>query len=122
MSGKILEKYGFEVPVMVKDVEEVRHIAEYNPFLDGREIDATKLHVTFLNSVPVADDVSILNVDGWLPDAFVVRENAVYLYCPNGYGRTKLTNGFWERKLKVVATTRNWKTVNKLLALAGEMG
>jgi uncharacterized protein (DUF1697 family) len=42
----------------------------------------------------------------------------VYLYCPNGYGRTKLTNTFWEKKLKVGATTRNWNTVNKLLELA----
>lgn len=33
---------------------------------------------------------------------------------PNGYGRTKLSNAFFERKLKVAATTRNWKTVTAL--------
>lgn len=44
--------------------------------------------------------------------------NAVYLNCPNGYGKTKLNNNFLENKLKVQATTRNWKTTNELLKLA----
>ena len=43
--------------------------------------------------------------------------DAIYLYCPNGYGKTKLNNNFLENKLKVNATTRNWKTINELLNL-----
>jgi uncharacterized protein (DUF1697 family) len=42
----------------------------------------------------------------------------IYLSCPNGYGNTKLSNAAIEKKLSVVATTRNWKTVNTLLAMA----
>jgi len=45
-------------------------------------------------------------------------DSAVYLYCPNGYGRTKLNNNFLEAKLKVGATTRNWKTTNELFKIA----
>jgi uncharacterized protein (DUF1697 family) len=41
----------------------------------------------------------------------------VFVYCPNGYGNTKLSNTFFENKLKVTATTRNWRTVNELLRL-----
>ena len=44
--------------------------------------------------------------------------NAVYLYLPNGYSETKLNNNFLEKKLKVVATTRNWKTTKELLKIA----
>ena len=44
----------------------------------------------------------------------------IYLYCPNGYGRTKLSNSAIEKKLSVGATTRNWKTTKTLLAMAGE--
>jgi len=43
----------------------------------------------------------------------------VYLHCPNGYGRSKLTNAYFEKQLGVAATTRNWKTVTKLAVLAG---
>jgi uncharacterized protein (DUF1697 family) len=42
----------------------------------------------------------------------------IYLYCPSGYGKTKYTNGFFERKLGVTATTRNWKTVITLFEVA----
>jgi len=42
----------------------------------------------------------------------------IYLYCPNGYGRTKLNNAFFEKALKVPATTRNWRTVRALQELA----
>ena len=44
----------------------------------------------------------------------------VYLHCPDGYGDSKLINSFWEKKLGVAATTRNWRTVNKLLEMASD--
>jgi uncharacterized protein (DUF1697 family) len=51
-------------------------------------------------------------------DEFCVNNQEIYLFCPNGYGRTKLSNSFFERKLSVTATTRNWKTVNILYEMA----
>ena len=51
------------------------------------------------------------------PDVFTVAGREIYLYCPNGYGRSKLTNGFFERKLGVRCTGRNWRTVAKLVEL-----
>jgi uncharacterized protein (DUF1697 family) len=51
------------------------------------------------------------------PDELRVVGREVYLHCPNGYGRSKLTNAFFERRLGVAATTRNWKTVTKLAEL-----
>ena len=51
----------------------------------------------------------------------VFSEYAVYLYCPNGYGNTKLNNNFIETKLKVRATTRNWKTTLELLKITKTM-
>jgi uncharacterized protein (DUF1697 family) len=41
----------------------------------------------------------------------------VLLHCPHGYGKTKLNNSYFERVLKVPATTRNWRTVLALQAL-----
>jgi len=45
------------------------------------------------------------------PDLFVIKGNVIYVYCANGYGKTKLSNAFFENKLKINATTRNWKSV-----------
>jgi uncharacterized protein (DUF1697 family) len=51
-------------------------------------------------------------------DEFIIHGKEVYLFCPNGYGKTKFSNTFFENKLNISATTRNWKTVNALYELA----
>jgi uncharacterized protein (DUF1697 family) len=53
-------------------------------------------------------------------DEFQVFDKEIYLFCPNGYGRTKFSNSFFERKLSVSATTRNWKTVKALFEIANQ--
>jgi uncharacterized protein (DUF1697 family) len=53
-------------------------------------------------------------------DQFRVRSPEIYLYCPNGYGRTRLSNTAIEKLLAVEATTRNWKTVNTLAEMSYE--
>ena len=53
------------------------------------------------------------------PDRFMVRGREIYLHCPNGLGRTKLTNQYFDSRLSTVSTVRNWRTVLKLLELAG---
>ena len=89
-----------------------------NPLLrDGK--DPKSLHVTFLATAPAKHAVGALDGDAFSPDEFRVHGQEVYLSCPNGYGRTKINNSWFERKLGVGATTRNWKTVTQLVALAG---
>ena len=51
------------------------------------------------------------------PDAFAVVGREIYLQLPNGMGRTKLTNAYFDSKLKTVSTARNWRTVLKLLEM-----
>ncbi len=47
-------------------------------------------------------------------DEFRLADKEVYLYCPDGYGKTVYSNGYFEKHLGVRATTRNWRTVEKL--------
>jgi uncharacterized protein (DUF1697 family) len=84
-----------------------------NPFVKGKK-DPTKLHVTFLAENPARAKVSKLDPERAEPDEFRVVGRQVYLHCPNGYGRSKLTNAYFEKQLGVPATTRNWRTVTKL--------
>jgi uncharacterized protein (DUF1697 family) len=81
----------------------------------------TKLYVTFLNGVYDKKITALLAEQRYGKDEFVATANAIYLYCPDGYGNTKLSNTFWENKLKVTATTRNWKTVNELKNMADQL-
>jgi uncharacterized protein (DUF1697 family) len=110
----VLSQFGFSVPAMVKTPEEVGAVIKNNPFLKEKGIDSSKLHVTFLSHAPEKTAVKMLDAIAADPDRFRCSRETVYLHCPNGYGETKLSNNAFEKMLAVRATTRNWKTVNKL--------
>jgi uncharacterized protein (DUF1697 family) len=111
---KILDDFGISVPVTVKTSVEVAEVIKNNPFLQEKGIDSSKLHVTFLSHAPEKTALKKLDALAKTPDQFRCSAKEVYLYCPNGYGETKLSNNALEKVLAVRATTRNWKTVNKL--------
>lgn len=115
----ILKKYKFDVPVIVRTEDEMKKIVTLNPFAKEKKIDIEKLHVTFLAEIPAPENANSIGQIAFPPDRFVLIGREVYLHCPVSYGETKLSNKFFESKLKVTATTRNWKTVNTLAEMAG---
>jgi uncharacterized protein (DUF1697 family) len=122
---------GLEIVVVVRSAEELDRVVAANP-LGTDDRDRSRLHVTFLAATPeyarvaaleAARDAAIekaaeASASPASPDEFRIRQREVYLYCPDGYGRTKLNNAFFERKLAVAATTRNWRTVTTLVEMA----
>ncbi len=115
----IEKKYKFHAPVEIRTNRDIENIIKNIPFgsVDLVE-DGTKVLVTFLSSKPSEAKVSDIQKYVVAPEKLVVRGKEVYLYCPNGYGRSKLSNTFLEHKLEVEATTRNWKSVHKLYELS----
>jgi uncharacterized protein (DUF1697 family) len=89
-----------------------------NPLLKEKDINPDWLHVTFLSDSPRQSDREAISKYDFSPERFCLLQNEAYLYCPKGYGTTKISNLFFENRLKVNATTRNWKTVIKLVDLA----
>jgi len=112
---KIKEKYGFEVSVMVKTPEEFTTILKNIPFSTIE--DYGKLYFTLLTENPSLDLVEKLKNIDYSPEVYYIDKKTIYVYVPNGYGRAKINNNFFEKKLKVSATTRNWKTMYKLLEM-----
>lgn len=121
IAKKIFEQFGFEVPVLVKEIEELKKIVKNNPFTSDKTKDASYLHITFISAQPDKTNLDKIKEGQYQPEEFELLDKTIYLYCPNGYGNSKLTNSFFERKLKVVATTRNWKTTNELLNIAEKL-
>ncbi len=118
IEAAIFKKYGFKVPVIIRTKEELENIIYSNPFLKEININLEKLHVTFLSEKSDKTLIDLIKHFDYSPDKFYIIEKEVYLHIPGGYGETKLSNKFFENKLKVAATTRNWKTVNKLFEIA----
>jgi uncharacterized protein (DUF1697 family) len=118
ISEGIMQLFGFEVPVIVMERGALKNVSANNLFISKRGEDITKLHVTFLSMEPEKNLVDKIRKEEYFPDEFYTKGRAVYLYCPQGYGNTKLSNTFFEKKLQVQATTRNWKTVLELVKMA----
>jgi uncharacterized protein (DUF1697 family) len=116
LARSIRRELRLDVVALVRTAEQLTAIAAANPFLN---VDPAKLHVTFMASAPEPERVRRLADADFAPDELLVTADAVYLHCPDGYGRTKLGNTFLERQLAVAATTRNWRTVTALTELAG---
>ncbi len=117
---QIEQTFGYTVPVLNREANDFQRIIDSNPFLNERNEDPAGLLVTFLYSPPAKSKLSHLNIPNNEAAEFFVGDKEIFLFCPNGYGRTKLSNNFFERKLDVPATTRNWKTVNALHKMVEE--
>lgn len=115
--------FGFDVPVLALTALQMAQVSAGNPFLrDG--VDVRTLHVTFLFA-PVAEgafaDLALpaqKREQATLAGPAALAGQVLYLHLPHGYGRTKLSNPWFERVLKTPATTRSWRTVLALTELS----
>lgn len=112
----IFDEFGFDVPVIVRTPQEIETAISRNPFYK-EDADIVHLHLTFLNERPSAEDQQKAESYNYEPDKFEVKGKDVFVYCEGKYHQSKLTNNFFEKKLKVKATTRNWKTILKFVEL-----
>jgi uncharacterized protein (DUF1697 family) len=118
ISAAILETFGFEVPVLVLTAAEISTTISNNPYSTDPAKDPSTIHLTFLSHLPDPALLGKINAGSYLPDEFICLGKVIYVHCPNGYGNTKLTNTFFENKLKLTATCRNLKTSMELATMA----
>lgn len=110
----IFETLELDIPVIIRESNEFAEIFFNNPFLTDSTIHSSNLHVTFLSSTPGLDLKHGIKAKESGSDSFFLVSKNVYIHCSGKYSDSKLTNQFFEKALKVRATTRNWNTVEKL--------
>jgi uncharacterized protein (DUF1697 family) len=115
---KLVGETRLPVAVIVRSAGELGKVIVGNPFLKAGGVDESKLHVTFLENSSTKEAVQRLGEIISGQDGYRVVNREVYLHCPDGYGRTKLSNNRLEKVLAMRATTRNWNTVKALHELA----
>lgn len=119
IASALLERLGIQHEVIVRTGEELERLVKAHPFQDLSS-DPRTLHVTFLQGHPAGDPPP----GPWRvgEDQALLSQREVFVFCPNGYGRTKLNNAYFERVLSQLATTRNWNTVHALATRVAELG
>jgi uncharacterized protein (DUF1697 family) len=114
IEAKIFSEFGFSASVISRTADEINQAIASNPFLKQRGIDPEKLHVAFLSEIPAPPALKKLAGLTLAPDQSRCFGKEVYLYFPNGVSQSSLWKYPLDRVLQVVATTRNWRTVNTL--------
>ena len=107
----IATRFNMTVPAIVLPAEALESYLEQNPYKDA---PSGTLYFTFCKDMPTA---ALSRAFSDEDDKFMQKDSVIYLHIPNGYGRTKLNNQFFESKLKVICTTRNFQTCRKMLDL-----
>ena len=118
ITASIHTKYAFEVPVIIRDHEALKTAIQNNSFYQEEPDALAQYHLTFLSEKPTPENLAKTETYDYPPDQFVIKDQEVFIKCAGKYHQTKLSNNFFEKKLKVQATTRNWKTVLKLFELS----
>ncbi len=108
-------KYGFLVPVLVKKVSELIEIVSKCPFFDEKR---KKSYFILLEEIPTLKNIKLTASFSNLNEEFQIEKNCVYIYYAEGAGKAKMGINFFERKLKVIATARNYRTMSKLIEMS----
>ncbi|MET9390651.1 DUF1697 domain-containing protein [Streptomyces sp. NPDC006624] len=120
IAGAVEQRFGFRVEVIVRDHAYLRAIVDACPY-PAAELEPKQLHVTYFSAPVTPDRFAEIDQDACLPEEFRLGDRALYLYAPNGLGRSKLAEHLSKPRLTkgVVATSRNWNTVVKLAEMTG---
>ena len=119
IEGEVESRFGFYVKTFIRTPGDVQQVIDKNPFLLEPATDPSGLYVCFLENHPALDKAHMLDSVGANSEKVILAGGEIYLYYPNGFGKSKWTNNFFEKKLCLNATTRNWKTVLKLAEMCG---
>jgi uncharacterized protein (DUF1697 family) len=114
----IEKKFGFQSDVIVRTTSEMRAVVSRNPFAKRRDVEAAKLVVTFLAGDPGNAARATVRTIPVSPEELHIDGREIYVYFPNGQGRSKLPAARIERTLGTPCTARNWNSVTKLLEMA----
>ncbi|MFI6103415.1 DUF1697 domain-containing protein [Streptomyces sp. NPDC051310] len=114
----IEKHFGFRVDCLVRSGPYLSAVADACPF-PAAELQGKQLHVTFFSGPVGPERYASLDREAFLPEEFSLGDRALYLYAPEGLGRSKLAEALARPALNkgVVGTTRNWNTVVKLVEM-----
>jgi len=113
VEGVMEDQFDLSIPVVARAAEEWTGILAANPFPEA-ESDPKLLHVSLCDTAPTADAVDAFDAESYHPDRLAVVGRHLYLWYPNGSGRSKLTGAVLERKLELTTTARSWSTMLRL--------
>ena len=117
IQAEIEKVFGIDVPVIIRNHTELLKIIESNPYSELTASNSDKLYITFLKTKPDSSRVDSIDRISFDHDVFKIIDSEIFILFEDKASNSKLTNNFFESKLKVTCTSRNWNTVMKILEM-----
>lgn len=121
IQSAIEKKFGCSPEVILRTTDELRKAIEATPFGDRPNLEPSKILVSFLDAAPPREAAGAFDKFKDYPEEVHLKGRELYIYFPNGAGKTKLPWSSVERLLKVTGTARNWNSVTNMLKMAEEL-
>jgi len=121
IEDKISKDFGLDIRCLVHTKKEFQSYFENTPF-DENDIDTKKLYYIHLEKEADPKLFDEIAKPGPDQEEMMLQDKLLYVYYPNGYGRSKVSNNFFERKLKMKATARNFNTMKKMYDTLNNLG
>lgn len=118
LERQLAESAGFEVPVVLRTQAELAATLAALPFAEAA---AETIAVSFLATAPPVDALAHLDAATFEPERFALVGRELYLWLPNGMGRSKLAGTLARQKSVAAATTRTWRTVETLATMVAAL-
>ena len=121
IQAAIERKFGFQPSVILRTTDELREAIAATPFSSSRKLEPGKILITFLSGEPGPEAQTALAAWKSYPEEVHLLGRELYIYFPNGAGKSKLPWSSVEKLMKVTGTARNWNSVLNMLAIAEEL-
>jgi len=118
LEGAIEERFGFRPAVILRTEAELRAAIARSPFAARRDLDPSRLVVSFFAAQPAPEALERALAIPTDPEELHIDGREAFIYFPNGFSKAKMSWPAIERALRTPATNRNWNTVTALLELA----
>ncbi len=115
IKDQILSDFGYDVTVLVKTPSEIKSILNQCPFIGEKKEGS---YFTLFNKSPNSESIELMNKISYPNEEFLITNSCIYFYSSLGYGNVKFNNNLFEKKLGVSSTSRNFRTLSKLIELS----
>jgi uncharacterized protein (DUF1697 family) len=115
IKSSIVNHFGFDVSIIVRTRAQLNTIFDNCPFTEEKKVSS---YFAILSDIPNEDLVKTAYEKTYENEEYKILNDCLYFYCANGYGNAKFNMNYFEKKLEVSATSRNYKTMVKLLSLS----
>jgi uncharacterized protein (DUF1697 family) len=118
IENAIRKKLGLEIAALVRTADDLSVILRANPYINSSGSDHAKIAALLLKDMPTDSQISKMDGIAYPPDEYFISGKEIFIHCPDGFGRTKLYTNFFEKKMKVIGTARNWNSMTVLWGMA----